>query len=393
MPKKIIICTHGFSKDVYKVGSHHYAHQLSKLGYEVLVISTPISIFHFINLFKSAFRKRFALKLSSSLKGIYKTDYLYKEFIPFSIFPYAIGKFINRNYTLKKQNNLIPIFHHQLQKHKFNSVDFLIVENPVFSFMANSIAYKKLFYRATDIYPEFSTERTSIFEKAIVQKADTVIVTSTALKNYLEKSRVGQSAIRVIENGVDSDFYLSEDPSELKRKELNDKLSEKSLQIVYVGAIDNRIDYEIIKQITSRFPNYNFHFFGTVSNSKFYSAIGNKTNCFFWGPIEYKFLPQVLKKCHVGLLPFIRNEINDSRSPMKLYEYGICGLTVIATRTIDLEKKNEPFVILCERSEFITALSNAELAEKPNKSQAIKKSKLHSWKSNSLLLIKIMEHA
>jgi hypothetical protein len=391
--KKIIICTHGFSRDVYKVGSHHYAYQLSKLGYDVLVISTPISPFHLINLIKGAFRKRFLLKLKSCFDGVSKTEYQYREYIPFTFLPFSRGKLFNQKFLLQKQNKFIPFISTTLKRYGFNNIDFLIVENPVFSFMTEIIEFKKLYYRATDIYPEFTSSKTSSTEKQLVREANSVIVTSSALRKHLSKYRNGLSNIEVIENGVDSEFYLSSSKLELNNKELGNKLKEEKIQVVYVGALDDRIDFEIIKNISEVHRDHNFHFFGTVANSEFYSAIKGKANCLYWGPIDYKFLPQILKQCHVGLLPFIKNDINDSRSPMKLYEYGICGLTVLATRTADLEKKNEDFVILCSKDEFSNALTNRSLLKRPNSITAIHRSKLHSWENNTRTLIKIMDYA
>jgi hypothetical protein len=98
----------------------------------------------------------------------------------------------------------------------------------------------------------------------------------------------------------------------------------------------------------------------------------------------------VLSKCDIGILPFKNTSENNSRSPMKLYEYGINGLVVVATKTEDLERKAESFVILTQKTSFHLAVEEAILKKEQLKPIAISSSIEKSWSLKVKDLIKII---
>jgi hypothetical protein len=391
---KIIFCTHGFSNDIYKVGSHHYAIQLKNNGFEVLNISSPISIFHFITLFSKSRRYRFLLKFKTALKFLYKTSNEYFEYIPISFLPFRIKGLLSNDILLKHQEFFIPFLNFFLSHNNFNEIDYLVIENPKLLFFKNIIKHKKLIYRITDIYPEFGNTKINKLQNQIFNDVDIFFITSKNIENYLKSFKISSKKIFLIENGVDAKHYLSNNNLLLANFRFEHLIPSNKLNIVYVGALDDRIDYNLIFFLINKFPQHNFYFFGTIDDISVLKIINNKINSFFLGPISYDILPTVLSKFHVGLLPFILNDINNSRSPMKLYEYGISGLTVLSKYTIDLCRKKEPFVILCKDfKDFEIHLSNNDLIRKPFSEIAIQRSILNSWEYKCKEFVQIISNA
>jgi hypothetical protein len=96
--KKIVIASHGFSKDLYKVGSYHYCRNCFALGYKTLLISVPVSIFHLTNIFKSLLRRRILRRLVVCFKGFYATEFDYMEVIPFTLVPFKPNSILKKRF-------------------------------------------------------------------------------------------------------------------------------------------------------------------------------------------------------------------------------------------------------------------------------------------------------
>jgi glycosyltransferase involved in cell wall biosynthesis len=381
--RRIVIITHGFTDDIYRVGSLHYAKEFAK-DYEVLLISAPVSLINFI-IYPS---KNLFNKLTNSLKGIYKTCFGYSEFIPFSLLPPIIANTKIGTFFNKLGFSYIWMSKKRLRKHGFSYCDCLIIENPLSLWMTKFIDYKKLIYRATDIYTKMNKNKLiEEYEAYCLDKAYKIITTSEGIKKYFQQNYEIGKKIFVLENGVDLENFQRNNNLDEKHKYL------KSInnKLVYVGAFDSRVDLNLIKYIAEKRKDWQILLIGEMNNKV--KNLNIYKNIHLLGPIRYEVLPSILKICDIGLLPFDKSNIaNEGRSPMKLYEYGICGLPVVAITTFDLSLKNESFVFLSDnREEFeqniVKAIENLPSLSK----EAIESSRVKSWKLKASKLMEIVD--
>lgn len=378
--ERIIVASHGFSNSPFKVGSLHLSKYLVRNGYYVLLITVPISIFHFANvILNRPSSKEVMAKLNGALKGIYNTEYGFYEWVPFTILPFSAGS--NNLFRFTVNNAKLIILSLKKKLRKWLKVKILIIENPRFIWLTKIVEYEILIYRITDIYSEMEAVG-EVFvenEREMIEKADYVIATSSIIKSSLTKNYKLDKNITVIENGVELENFS-------RKRSKNDLfhflnlIKKDKINLVFVGAMDARFDFEILKSLADSIPEVDIFLFGPIDKRM---AKGfKKDNIHFMGVVEYEKLGGLLENYDIGLLPFKKSIANDGRSPMKLFEYGICGLPVVARKTQDLAVKaqNYDFIFLYEDlEEFKKAVYEAYQKKKAVSSEAINSSKLNSW--------------
>jgi teichuronic acid biosynthesis glycosyltransferase TuaH len=180
----------------------------------------------------------------------------------------------------------------------------------------------KIIYRPTDIYSVVNENILQI-ETDFVRDLDIPVVCMSSIsKTFYQKH--GFNVILECQNGVHKSFY------NLNNKVVkNTDLPLLNLSAIYVGAIDDRIDLDWLSFMCKTFPNIEFDIF-SPADSRGLSLL-EFSNLHFKGAVEFGDLPSLLRNYNFGLLPFNDHRKNQSRSPMKLYEYLASGLKVLTT--------------------------------------------------------------
>jgi len=210
-------------------------------------------------------------------------------------------------------------------------------------------------------------------EERFMKKAEAVVFSSEALYN----SKIGfTNKAYVINNGVDLSVFEnleSTKANELKFDEIN---------IAYIGSIDDRIDYQLMVKTITHFKNWKFHFIGRIMTSD-HETLNQFNNVIFYGALEAEKLPALLKKCHAGIIPFLKNEFTRNIYPMKANEYLAMGLPVIMTDFAEI-KDLKSTVSVCDLKNFIPTLEKEVISDTPEK-RLIRESvaQKNSWKNKA----------
>lgn len=233
---KIVFASHTFIGGPFVVGSHHLAREMTRLGHEVLHISTPITPFHYFfskNEINSLRKK--ASRESRKNRNDFPINY-----IPFSLVPWKVArKFYSKfGVNLAVTSLSISSMKKYLDEISFSEPDILLIDQPTFIGIEKLISPKITIYRATDLYTEMTGDQTiSIAEKDIIGFSDGVIGTSGPVLDYLQKIN-NRLPNLLIENGVDFEHYTKIEslPHEFA--------SVPTPRAIYIGAIDDRLDLE-----------------------------------------------------------------------------------------------------------------------------------------------------
>jgi glycosyltransferase involved in cell wall biosynthesis len=140
----------------------------------------------------------------------------------------------------------------------------------------------------------------------------------------------------------------------------------------FFGVIDERFDIDLIKEVATQKPDWNFVFIGPVIKIDA-AFLPRGKNIFYLDSKSYTELPHYISRWDIALIPFAINESTRFISPTKTPEYLAAGKPVISTPIADVvdpygEKKLVSIVHSVK--EFIDAADT--ILHDKNKSQWLK---------------------
>ena len=131
--------------------------------------------------------------------------------------------------------------------------------------------------------------------------------------------------------------------------------------IGYFGAIANWFDFEMVEYAAKQRKDYEFLMIGPNYGShdlECLQELKKIPNLHFVGTVDYKILPYVATYFTVATIPFLLNDITESTSPIKLFEYMAMDKPVVTTAMRECFKY--PIVrIAKDKEDFVTALDEA----------------------------------
>lgn len=181
-------------------------------------------------------------------------------------------------------------------------------------------------YHCVDpIVGDYNTKHGFNAERIIVENADVIICTSRAL--YEEKKKQNSNTY-FVPNGADIGSSISS---------INNLTAHPSLQNIkkpivgYIGAIERRIDYDLIKNVTDQNPHVSFVFVGPQHPEHIPDWFYNTHNIHVIQPIPYDEVAPMIYGFDVCMIPFKKDDISNTIFPLKLFEYLGLGKPVICT--------------------------------------------------------------
>ena len=226
--------------------------------------------------------------------------------------------------------------------------------------------------------------------RCLLRKAD--VVTATALLLYEDAKKERADTLH-IPNGVDIDHFDTQPGLFSPPVDIAALCAIGKPVIGYYGAFANWFDYPLINDLALNRTDLNFLLIGPKhDNSLEASRLLRLANVHYLGPKPYSELPTYLACFDVAILPFIINQVTQSTSPIKLFEYFAGGKPVVST----------PLREVMQYEEVAIGKDSQEFAEKIDKALSIKNdleftSKLkkiaqeNTWEIQAERILQIME--
>ena len=178
-----------------------------------------------------------------------------------------------------------------------------------------------------DLYPQLLERHNNILEDDPI-----VICTATKLYNNIPN----ESYKKLITNGVDYEHFKYKKydvPSDLE--ELKNKYD---YLICYYGALASWFDYNLVKEI-AKDPKLGIVLIGQDYDKTLEkSGILKHSNIHYLGRKQYEDLPKYGCNCDLFIIPFLINDITESTSPVKLFEYMAQEKPIITTALPECKK-------------------------------------------------------
>lgn len=196
--------------------------------------------------------------------------------------------------------------------------------------------FKVIYDFVDEISSEISgiTVSTQMIEdhKKLLKDINNVLVVSTAkkLKKISEDIRGSSEKIILVPNGVNLEDFDKTGFNIAKRMK---QIVDKSKPIIgYYGALANWFDYEKIRKLAQQRPDYEIVLIGmNYDRSYDKSGLDKLFNVSYLGIINYIDLITYSAFFDVCMVPFIKNDITDSTSPVKIFEYMALEKPIVTT--------------------------------------------------------------
>jgi hypothetical protein len=123
-----------------------------------------------------------------------------------------------------------------------------------------------------------------------------------------------------------------------------DILAIPSPRLGYAGMISRRLNWQLIGDLASLEPSWNFIFAGHIDDPHIPAAMKGHANIHFMGKYPQTEVPSILKAFDIGLMPYLENPFFQYLNPLKFYELAAAGLASIATGIEELGRFPEEVV-------------------------------------------------
>lgn len=221
-----------------------------------------------------------------------------------------------------------------------------------------------------------------------------VVVTADEIEKDVIAKR-GTEKLVFACNGVDYEHFNNTQKDFKYEKSFEEIIKQKKPIIGYYGAIASWFDYEIIKELAQKRPDYNIVLFGIKYDATFdKSNLGKYTNIYFLGSKGYNELPYYAKYFSVCTIPFLINEITQATSPLKLFEYMALEKPIVTTdmkecrkyKSVMIAKNSKDFINLIDKAIALNSKDNKEYFE------TLKKEALeNTWEAKAKTIINLLE--
>jgi hypothetical protein len=341
--KKAIVFSSVFFHSNIKVGSHHYAEALADQGYDVLYVSFPVSIFHFLFFFKS-----------DNLARIFRRYRINKKnkihsFIPFSILPLFNFFPFNSLFFLKNWVNFSDIYLDKRISYYLKNVDIVWIESSYFINVVKKIKINnpdvKIFTRLADnvlAFKNFPPKYVCLLNESF-SISDRIVISAKSLKSIIDKKY--EEKLIHLPNGINTthmDGYSIEMPNEYR-------VDNNPIKIIYIGAIESWFDWGIIRHLLDNLANVSIYIIGPLGKN--ISKIENK-NLHLLGSVPHDQIGRYIKNASIGIIPFIRNDLIDYVDPIKYYEYSYFGVPTVCTYWEEVSTFEDMIFLAKDKFEF-----------------------------------------
>ena len=171
--------------------------------------------------------------------------------------------------------------------------------------------------------------RLPMFEKELFQHVDLVF---TGGQSLYEVKRDQHPSVHAFPSSIDASHFGK------ARKTVADPEDQAQIphpRLGFFGVIDERFDIDLLEQVATRRPDWNFIIIGPVVKID-PETLPKYGNIHYLGGKKYSELPDYLAGWDIALLLFARNESTRFISPTKTPEYLAAGKPVISTSIRDV---------------------------------------------------------
>lgn len=187
----------------------------------------------------------------------------------------------------------------------------------------------------------------------VVRQCDLVVAVTPGVADNVRSGAQFRGQILVAENGCDTSFWLASGAHQYVPPIDGSKV------VFYQGALNGRLDYELLIALAERMPDWQFQYCGQVrDNPAGWEKLRLRRNVKYLGELQPEGIAAAAKHALVGIIPFKDAGFIRLSLPLKAYEYVACGLPVVSVPIDALATRPDLFTIARGVDETASAISD-----------------------------------
>lgn len=238
----------------------------------------------------------------------------------------------------------------------------------------------KLVYDCSENYAALwqnISDKINTWDNELTKRAAVVFVQTNTMVTVKKKHN---NNTHLLENACDYNKYIESSDMPIKMAHISRPI------IGYSGSINNRINFEIVKQLALKKPSWSFVFIGP------YDMIPIKEpNTYFLGEMPYDQLVACVKHFDVCIMPHVIEGVAQSQSPLKLFDYLASGRPIVTTEIQGIKGYENMVYIVNDVKSFISAIEDALVNDNDNRrNERRKTAEICSWENRVVEMLNIL---
>jgi len=219
-------------------------------------------------------------------------------------------------------------------------------------------------YHATEDYftPSAAMRTTPVVPESIRRltgKLDLIVAVTELVLSEIRRNCGYKGPALVAPNGCDFEFFAGlGDPA-------NTLPPERGRVVIYQGAVNARLDYDLLHAIALLLPDYELRFVGRCVESPGTGRLRQLRNVRILGSMAPEDFGSEMYRASVGIIPFIQDAWIRNSLPLKTFEYVACGLPVVSVpiEALAQHAADERIVkFACTAAEFADAIRSVSVS-------------------------------
>lgn len=219
-------------------------------------------------------------------------------------------------------------------------------------------------YDCNDLHPQFyhcCREEAEEMFRVMISAVDEIVSSSEYLRDECGRGLL-------IGNGVDLGTFKGKQETPVPRVIAESRLSDCEDLVVYVGSIDDRLDFGILRRVLDAMAECDRRTGLVLTGRLFRSVSSRKTaleqafpdSVLFTGRVAYGEFPLIMSSAVVGIAPFVITPLTEAINPNKLYMYAAMNLNIVSTPFSEEMRCHEGDIyIASDPGEFASAVKKA----------------------------------
>ncbi|MDI9393966.1 MAG: methyltransferase domain-containing protein [Euryarchaeota archaeon] len=265
----------------------------------------------------------------------------------------------------------------------FSSTNMAITLNGIQSLMSKAFIIYEYIDEISEDISGTSIENIIRRHQYLIKSADVVI--ATADKLFDDVTKIRQNDVYLNPNGVDYEhFHITRNPENIP-SDLRPIIKKGNPIIGYYGALATWFDYKLIIELAEKRPNYEIVLVGwDYDRSMKDHRLDHYDNIHYLGVKKYPVLPEYAIWFDVSIIPFVLNEVTESTSPIKIFEYMALGTPIVTTDMRECRKYSS-VLIGKDYEDFIKKIDEGLKLKKDKPYLALldKEAKENTWKNRA----------